>query len=1024
MEYWFYQGRKSSRLSIVFFILITWSFQFSGHAISRWQQRTKSKLASKDYLQQSYNKYTYPSCQKYDEKEDNNSSSSYLAYCSKEQVQYLPLSDQNLGNLSLPANILRKKELETNLLKTIQSQIKSKMAAQFNHLKIQYECLQMAQNSTKLSKQCQNIVNGFLKSTDAYLPQMRQSLAVMQTDYTRIEGLGRGFMPTGYLSRLEIETDIEHPNFDEEISPLTQKEHDSLLQKRKKQREKFKAEFFSHEEGDNKKCQAPKARSNAICKYTVIPKLNQYIKGKENKIIDQSKEYYEKVISQYPFLPYIKQGKLPIKKKAKLLAIKDAVKKLYQQAEDQYNNWKDKPLEEYRSFFHYPNLIENLLKNKVENNKLQCDIMEGLNERYGPGGSDELYRNIGIALGTLAGGGLCVFTGGLACALGVAIVGEALTLGHDQQQLSLTRDLYRTQLVDSNAVQEDKSQRNISLAMAPLSFVGLKGGNVIRSGTKALSSEAHAVEEVATNKSAIKGSEKLLDDSATLTKSHLDELLTYQATSPAQNKKWIEMAKEGSKGKALFFDVENAAMKKLNDRLGDKNLVTSLTNLHKTMLQKEFGQWAKKYPGLDISLYSDFKSLRFALKGDLTPELRTKLKSEFAAITKDVNEQFADKVASLRPGVPSTIDSPQTWFKAGIGDTADQAGLAARKSRNSRDISAVDIDTIRPRIQTQLKGIEELRLKVSKDLPVDLVDSKNGIPHMDVIEYVRKKGDLFKEDPATFQKNFQKRFNHNLSEEQLGDLVGYLKQIDQFSPGLWLEKRVVANLDAAKNGGFSADFKGMGAKNLQQVAIDLSKNPNSMDKTLDTLRAGEGIVTKGFDKNKNWYTEVVTKTLKEDGIKTKNLCSGDDCVSIPTQAIPDLTKEKIMRAIAKNSAPDGQRLSFIPPGIAPEQRTLLAVHGELIEKQVRNQLTGFTDGQLPPDVLKKVAFAIDMPKQVGSGAPRLMISTSPGFTLSATEKSIIQKAYSGLMQKVNKDIAEETGKKTLYNSGDIIWVTQ
>ena len=572
-------------------------------------------------------------------------------------------------------------------------------------------------------------------------------------------------------------------------------------------------------------------------------------------------------------------------------------------------------------------------------------------------------RTAGLVLGTLAGSAICIFSGGIACAAGVAIVGEALALAPDQAQYSLSKELFRNQIISHEEVLLDEKERNFTLAMAPLAIVRIKGVEEIKKATQV---GGYPIVKLTREVSSLK---------KPLTRTDIKHLIPYEATNSLQNQVWIEAAKRSSK-KSLFIDIENSAMKTLNDGLGDKNLVTSLTNLHKIMVKAETTKWLKKYPELNINLYSDFKSFRIALEGNLDDAFKTKLKNEFSEILERVNEKYQKKVLTLDTDHPEILQDAQSWFKAGMGDTADQAGLAARNARATKGRASVDIDDVQEHLQKSIMNLENLRTSLSKNLPSELIDKEKAIPSIDVIEFIRKKGSLYKQDSYGFKKSFKDRFGHELNDQQAHELVNYLNGVDQFSPGLWLVKREVANLDAAEFGGFSADFKGIGAKNLQQVAIDLAKEPNKLEETIETLRKGESLVTKGFNKNKNFYRDVITKTLKEDGIKSKNICSGDDCVSLPTTALPDLTKEKIMKAMARQDRPDGQRLSFIPPGIPVKDRTLLAVHGELMEKEVRQQLTGFGDNQISPDVLKQVSFALDMPSQVGSGKAKLLISAA------------------------------------------------
>ncbi len=990
------------------------SFQTQISAIYRYETRWLENKRHLGVLQKDYTQYEYPSCQQY----NDDVSESYFAACEDGEITYRPIDQDSIRSLNLPAKLLTKQDIQHQLLSEVKSSLVDKMKTQFQRLGTHYECLKFAGSSTRISRYCQNIIEGYLNSTQEYLPKMRTSLSMMQSSSPRITGESTYGVYSGDLSRINPEKDISHPYYDHEIDELSDQEYEEIKNQKVLQRERITNEFFkeyreSHPNIDER-CRSNNLEDlNSTCRMMIAPSLFQYTIRKENEVKNEAKEYYSNVVSQYPHLPFMKSREIPLKREDQITNIKEAIKELYDQAKAQFDQWENAELEEYTDFFHYPKVIENILEDKIGHSKIQCDVLEGIHQEYGPGGDREFYRNIGIALGTLAGGGVCVFTGGLACAVGVAIIGEAASIIPQQQQLSFSESLFRSQIIDSDQVNLDEEGRNLSVAMAPLSFIGLKGAQVARSTTRNLAT--HEIDDL---------TRSITHSSSALTQRQLKDLINYQATTPLQNRAWIELAKSTSKGETLFFDIENAAIKRLNDTLGDKNLVTSLTNLHKTLVKTEVDEWLKKYPDLDINFYSDFKSLRIAINGDLPLELRNKIKMEFADLLKNVNTKFQNKVNQIDSDFPEVLSNAQTWFKAGIGETADQAGLAARSARN-RSTSLIDLKEVHSNLSEELTSIQSLRKSLQENLPNNLINNEHGIPNMDVIEFYRKKASSFStEDPSIFITHFKNRFGVELDANQASKLVDYLNRVDQFSPGLWLEQRVVANLDDAEFGGFSADFKGLGAKNLQQVAIDLERNPQSLEQTLETLRQGEGLVTENFDSSKSFYRDVITRTLEEDGIATRNLCSGDDCVSLPTQALPDLTKEKILASLAKHGPPDGQRLAFIPPGIDPNKRSILAVHGELIEKQVRGSLTGFSENQISPEVLKKVAFAVDMPSQLGSGSPRLMIASSPDLKLTTEQRKTIEESYSQIMNKVNADILEETGKEALYDPGQLIWVNQ
>jgi len=1008
----FQSYRLPFKFKIIIFLMISFQTQIS--AIYRYETRWLENKRQLGVLQKDYTQYEYPSCQQY----NDDVSESYFAACEDGEMTYQPLDRDSIRSLNLPAKLLTKQEIQHQLLSEVKSSLVDKMKTQFQRLGTHYECLKYSQPSTRISKYCQNIIEGYLNSTQEYLPKMRTSLSMMQSSSTRITGESTYGVYSGNLSRINPQRDIAHPYYDHEIDKLSDQEYEEIKNQKILQREKITNEFFkeyreSHPNIDER-CSSNKLEDlNSTCRMMIAPSLFQYTIRKENEVKNEAQEYYRNVVSQYPHLPFMKSREIPLKREDQISNIKVAIKELYDQAKAQFDQWENAELEEYTDFFHYPKVIENILEDKIGHSKIQCDVLEGIHQEYGPGGDREFYRNIGIALGTLAGGGVCVFTGGLACAVGVAIIGEAASIIPQQQQLTFSESLFRSQIIDSGQVNLDEEGRDLSVALAPLSLIGLKGAQFARSSTRNLAT--HEMDDL---------TRSITHSSSALTQRQLKDLISYQATTPLQNRAWIELAKSTSKGETLFFDIENAAIKRLNDTLGDKNLVTSLTNLHKTLVKTQVDEWLKKYPKLDINFYSDFKSLRIAINGDLPLELRNQIKKEFSELLNKVNTKFQNKVNQIDSDFPEVLATAQTWFKAGIGETADQAGLAARSARNSSS-SLVDLKTVHSSLSEELNSIHSLRKSLQESLPSKLIDHEHGVPNMDVIEFYRKKASSFsEEDPNAFLSSFKNRFGVEINVDQASELVDYLNRVDQFSPGLWVEKRVVANLDDAEYGGFSADFKGLGAKNLAQVAIDLEKNPNSLEQTLETLRRGEGLVTESFDDTKNFYRDVITKTLQEDGIATRNLCSGDDCVSLPTQALPDLTKAKILASLAKYGPPDGQRLAFIPPGIEPQKRTILAVHGELIEKQVRGTLTGFSEHQISPDVLKKVAFAVDMPSELGKGRPRLMISSAPDLNLTLEQRKVIEESYSQIMKKVNADILAETGKESLYDPGQLIWVTQ
>lgn len=135
--------------------------------------------------------------------------------------------------------------------------------------------------------------------------------------------------------------------------------------------------------------------------------------------------------------------------------------------------------------------------------------------------------------------------------------------------------------------------------------------------------------------------------------------------------------------------------------------------------------------------------------------------------------------------------------------------------------------------------------------------------------------------------------------------------------------------------------------------------------------------------------------------------------------LPNVAKERMMDAIARTENPSCYRLSFIPPNVNPAHRSLVAVHGELVEKKVRKQLTGFGEGLIPPSVLDRVTFALDMPESLGTGQVRLLVKPADGVELTAQQRRLIEENLAPAISRVNNEIAEETGETIRYTSGNV-----
>lgn len=490
--------------------------------------------------------------------------------------------------------------------------------------------------------------------------------------------------------------------------------------------------------------------------------------------------------------------------------------------------------------------------------------------------------------------------------------------------------------------------------------------------------------------------------------------LHYSPTDLEQNRRWIRSARSERRG--LYVDIENSAIKRLNDSLGDKNLVTSITNMHKEMLNRRLLELRSSYPEVTFEMYSDFKSFRIFIDQDqLSLGLRTDLESALRA----ANSDFEQALRGLEGLQLPARENPAAWFQMGFGESADQAGLATRYARDMTPGDGelpylVDFHDIRSSLDARRVSIDqrldELRSSLATHPEASQRIFDSSVPRLEVFELLRKNSSLA---PAELRNLFSVRLGVSLDERSVRLLQEYARDVDRFSPGLWIEQRVVANLDQAQYGGLSADFKGMGARNMRQVALDL-RSSTDLDQAILQIRRGEGEVTRSFAQARDDFSQMIDRELHQFNIQTTNRCSGDDCVSIPAQALSPEARDHILRVIAQGEDPNAYRLSFIPPDVAPASRSILAVHGELIEKTLRREVTGFGASRISPEVMDQLTIGIQMPSQLGQGPIEIIISPASRELISPEQLQLLNQRARRAVEAASREIAQESAAPIEY----------
>lgn len=927
---------------------------------------------------ESREEYDFPACAAFGtKKEESFDIACSIANYSNEEGNAKAL----IANGQKVATELHKKFLLEDMKSFVLSNLERKLA----HQRDIRNCFSLlAGRHQDISEWCSNTAQTMKDQARSLYPQMRMHMALMKP----WPSLSIGEQP-----RFEYDRYPYHERGAKGLEPISKAEVPAIQAQFDEETKTYQQEWF--ELHKDKGCISKDSEGLYGFAHERCPKmhkdlLNEFISNSRQDHTKDHEGEYKKILGSHPHFAFMTMAEIPQDENVFNIKMSHAMDDLFNQGLDEYEKLRKTPGEDATFLMRYPEIINSYLTAKGAD-QVSCEGLQQLHDKYGAGGWYDIATDLGLATAAIIGGGACILTEGAVCALIVAVGAEGIFIGRDQVKLDEGVSLYQAGLISGKHIGDLESARNFSLAMAPLSFMKFDklGGAASSFAKRHLSRQALR---------------------------ETGHWLHYVATSPLQNRSWIRSARNSSAN--LFFDVENAALKRLNDSLGDKNLVTAITNMHKHLLFSEVDSLLAKYPGVKIERYSDFKSSRFAFTfkdGKVPPGFQ----AELDEVLKKVAHDF-DEAVSKMPGLSIEGEVPHQWFSAGVGASADAAGLASRQARNTtrQNLGVRSFEEVSEVLGASKSQIESARSRLARSFAEGsksklLTSTPEGVtvPSLEVFEVMRKARG---KSATELQELFKKRFNVELSEGEITTLSKYTSEVDQFSPGLWIEERVLANLDEAEMGGFSADFKGMGAKNIQQVAIDLATPNKTLAETVDLLRLGEAKVTAGFDQAKSSYQELISKELKAMGVKVTNKCSGDDCVSLPMQALSHAQQEQILQRIAKSGSPDGYRLSFIPPGIAAKDRTNLAVHGELIEKEVRSILTGFGEGKIAPEVMSDLAIGVRMPNKVGAGQVELILASGSKGAVSSEVRAQVNEALVRATAKVNQDLVRELGGSYQY----------
>ena len=392
----------------------------------------------------------------------------------------------------------------------------------------------------------------------------------------------------------------------------------------------------------------------------------------------------------------------------------------------------------------------------------------------------------------------------------------------------------------------------------------------------------------------------------------------------AQNQAWIDDALNAPTGTDLHVIIENAWMKKLNDKVfKNKDLVTALTNYHKQLFLEELNRRA---PQLKLRPYQDFKSTRLTFAG-------THQNS-----TTAVNEAFVQANArfygSARlKSILRAEDMTEVWFRLGAGHSESEAALAARDARDNggnANLSFFWDPRVSARLEAKLASFKDLHTQLVERLRgTGLLDSKRGQPSLHL--------DIFVASRRATRTNFLVTLSQLFPNEQLDQktaelILKYTEIADEFSPSVLVAKRELLSIHDAPFGAISLDFIGLGAENLRATVQALIR-AKDLATAVRLTRINERAVTKAFEKRK----ELVRAVFTDHFLGLVNIrFSGDDGVIIPGRAIEFREQLYLVQKLSLIMPRPYFRMVVIDSeGAAFVDSSQLITHGESVEKTMR-----------------------------------------------------------------------------------------
>lgn len=434
----------------------------------------------------------------------------------------------------------------------------------------------------------------------------------------------------------------------------------------------------------------------------------------------------------------------------------------------------------------------------------------------------------------------------------------------------------------------------------------------------------------------------------------------FRKVNGAHNREFNDLARRANAGEITaaeaFYFSENAVLKELNDKvIADKDLVTALTNLRKDLEHFHLTLDPEIAPHI-VAQSSDFKVFQLALDS-AEPKLLAKIQQKVAMMNERYAEFLADAAAErgwVARGNGLAKD-PRSWFHAGVGATADEASLAARDSRT------VKWGEAGPQVRSFLQARGNLEragrfadryqawaARRFADVDGFLSAAGNGekVLSAEAIETMKKVSPAAPTAEAyrdAVIAAIDERFHLRVSPKEADALKNYLSLSDRFSPSLLLDERIEIDMGQAAAAVVSADFKGQGARNIEETMKALAQTKGEpLAGRVQEVRRGEELATGKMEALKGKYAEALQDTVP--GLRGQ--FSGDDGMGFLAKSFAEEDKIRFVKNwLNRRGALGDLRLTFenfryrdTGKLIPKDARSELVVSAEAVEKKLRAKL--------------------------------------------------------------------------------------